>query len=338
MTDPSQRPTLTEVALRAHVSRATASSAFTGHGRISDATRDAVLEAARELGYRPDPRGRYLRTAAAPLITVIYNQLPDGSEQHSIKHFWQRAFESFVQELDRAEMAAIMVPLTQASYLQHLPSAAIIVVSNERGELDIARHCPPGTPRVLAGMTDSPTRFDATITPDYPGLIRQALDHLSDRGSVRPALAMVPIPMAPISFYSEAYEQWCQAHNVMPRAAVASQLAPAVMGLIADGADSVIILPDDGVPDVESVLRGIAESGRSIPGDIMLVSISDGQRETANSPTVTSVSTPAQATGVLAAQAVIDGVRTGSFKAATIPFVLTQRESTDRAVVAGGGQ
>jgi LacI family transcriptional regulator len=45
---------LTEVARLAGVSLTTASKAVNGHDRISDATRERVLNAARELRYTPN--------------------------------------------------------------------------------------------------------------------------------------------------------------------------------------------------------------------------------------------------------------------------------------------
>jgi DNA-binding LacI/PurR family transcriptional regulator len=66
------RPTLAAVAARAGVSASTASLAFSGTGPVSDATRERVLAAARELGYGgPDPRARSLRRGRSGIVGVV---------------------------------------------------------------------------------------------------------------------------------------------------------------------------------------------------------------------------------------------------------------------------
>jgi DNA-binding LacI/PurR family transcriptional regulator len=71
-TTASSRPTLAAVAARAGVSPSTASLAFSGSGPVSDATRERVLAAARELDYGgPDPRAKSLRTGRSGIIGVV---------------------------------------------------------------------------------------------------------------------------------------------------------------------------------------------------------------------------------------------------------------------------
>lgn len=65
------RPTLKDVASRAGVSVMSASLAIRdpeGSGRVSVRTRDRVLAAAREIGYRPDARARALRLRKTNVI------------------------------------------------------------------------------------------------------------------------------------------------------------------------------------------------------------------------------------------------------------------------------
>ena len=66
------RPTLAAVAARAGVSPSTASLAFSGSGPVSEATRERVLAAARDLDYGgPDPRAKSLRTGRSGIIGVV---------------------------------------------------------------------------------------------------------------------------------------------------------------------------------------------------------------------------------------------------------------------------
>ncbi|UKY54753.1 LacI family DNA-binding transcriptional regulator [Streptomyces inhibens] len=74
-----QRPTLGAVAAEAGVSAATVSNALNGTGRLSEATRQRVLAAARELGYAPASTARALArggTGVLGLTMTTYGDLP----------------------------------------------------------------------------------------------------------------------------------------------------------------------------------------------------------------------------------------------------------------------
>ncbi|NGN63221.1 substrate-binding domain-containing protein [Streptomyces sp. A7024] len=70
---PANRVTMADVARRAGVSPTTASFALSGRTdmRISDAARNKVLEAAAELGYRPNATARSLRTKSSQTIGFV---------------------------------------------------------------------------------------------------------------------------------------------------------------------------------------------------------------------------------------------------------------------------
>ena len=63
--------TLTQVAKRAGVSLSTASKAINNAGRISEETRQRVLEAARELRFVPNPHARSLHTGRTSIVGAL---------------------------------------------------------------------------------------------------------------------------------------------------------------------------------------------------------------------------------------------------------------------------
>ncbi|WP_128374366.1 LacI family DNA-binding transcriptional regulator [Streptomyces cavernae] len=67
-----RRPTLADVAARAGVSTALVSIVMRGAKGAGAATRERVLEAAREIGYRPDARARLLRSHRSHLLGVQF--------------------------------------------------------------------------------------------------------------------------------------------------------------------------------------------------------------------------------------------------------------------------
>ncbi len=74
------RPTLQDVAARAGVSRALVSIVMRDVPGASAATRERVRRAADEIGYRPDPRARMLRSQRSNLLGVVFTA---GQEFHA---------------------------------------------------------------------------------------------------------------------------------------------------------------------------------------------------------------------------------------------------------------
>lgn len=75
-----RRPTLEDVAGRAGVSRALVSIVIRDVPGASEATRARVRRAADEIGYRPDPRARMLRSQRTRLLGVVFTA---GHEFHA---------------------------------------------------------------------------------------------------------------------------------------------------------------------------------------------------------------------------------------------------------------
>ncbi|UMP00111.1 LacI family DNA-binding transcriptional regulator [Amycolatopsis sp. EV170708-02-1] len=69
------RVTLRDVAARAGVSRATASLVLRGTGRVSDETRQRVMDTMAELGYVYDRVAASLRTQRAPFVGVVITNI-----------------------------------------------------------------------------------------------------------------------------------------------------------------------------------------------------------------------------------------------------------------------
>src|SRR5947208_8155235 len=73
--------TLKDVAQAARVSVSTASRALTGTGLTSERTRQRLTRIARELGYRPNPIARGLKTGRSRLVALLVHNLTNASFQ-----------------------------------------------------------------------------------------------------------------------------------------------------------------------------------------------------------------------------------------------------------------
>ncbi|PJI94949.1 LacI family DNA-binding transcriptional regulator [Luteimicrobium subarcticum] len=102
------RPTLSAVASRAGVSVSTASIAFSGSGPIADATRERVLDAARELGYTgPSPLGRQLRSGRSGIVGVVVGDHVSRTFRDPVA---VRVLDGLVSELGAAGLGVLLIP------------------------------------------------------------------------------------------------------------------------------------------------------------------------------------------------------------------------------------
>ena len=102
------RPTLDTVAALAGVSRMTVSNAYNRPNQLSAATRDRVLELARQVGYPgPDPAGRSLRRRLSGTVGVLLtDRLPDAFTDPGLVAF----LHGVATELSAAGQAMLLVP------------------------------------------------------------------------------------------------------------------------------------------------------------------------------------------------------------------------------------
>src|SRR5688500_13097559 len=72
---PRAKPTITDVAHRAGVSKSLVSLVMRGARHVSPARRAAVLEAVAELGYRPNAMARGLKQQTTRILGVLSSDL-----------------------------------------------------------------------------------------------------------------------------------------------------------------------------------------------------------------------------------------------------------------------
>lgn len=105
MTPNKKAPTLNDVAELAGVSRATASRALAGYGRISNETIELVQKAAAKLGYRPNEIARAMRagktrTIGLVVISDFTNAFFDRATKAIIDSAKQHGYQTVVSHTD----------------------------------------------------------------------------------------------------------------------------------------------------------------------------------------------------------------------------------------------
>jgi DNA-binding LacI/PurR family transcriptional regulator len=176
-----RRPTLADVAARAGVSVALVSIVIRDAPGASPANRQRVLQAADELGYRPDTRARLLRSSHSRLLGVVFGvqhafhgDLVTGLYTAADRAGYELALSAVTP--DRDERRAV------ASLLQDRCEALILV--GPQAPTSSLAELTARLPVVVVARAARHRALDVVRTADHEGL-RQAVDHLVGLGHRR---------------------------------------------------------------------------------------------------------------------------------------------------------
>jgi len=335
MAEPPQpgrdrRPTLADVAARAGVSTALVSTVMRDVPGASAATRQRILQAAEEIGYRPDARARLLRSNRSRLIGVTFGvqhafhgDLVSGlyeaadAEGYEIalsavtpRRDERRAVGSLLQ--DRCEAMILLGPDSPAGYLAELAGRCPVVV----------------VARAVSGRG-----VDVVRTADDEGL-QQAVDHLVALGHRR--IAHIDGGRAPgAAQRRRGYRQAMHRHGldadilIVPGGLGEEDGAEAARQLLATvpSPTAVAVFNDRSATGLLDVFRN---AGLSVPQDISVVGFDDSWLARLSHVDLTTVAQDAGRMATLAvARAIdrLDGTPTGG-REIVIPPRLIVRGTT----------
>ena len=335
MAEPPQpgrdrRPTLADVAARAGVSTALVSTVIRDVPGASAATRQRILQAAEEIGYRPDARARLLRSNRSRLIGVTFGvqhafhgDLVSGlyeaadAEGYEIalsavtpRRDERRAVGSLLQ--DRCEAMILLGPDSPAGYLAELAGRCPVVV----------------VARAVSGRG-----VDVVRTADDEGL-QQAVDHLVALGHRR--IAHIDGGRAPgAAQRRRGYRQAMHRHGldadilIVPGGLGEEDGAEAARRLLATvpRPTAVAVFNDRSATGLLDVFRN---AGVLVPQDISVVGFDDSRLARLSHVDLTTVAQDAGRMATLAvARAIdrLDGTPTGG-REIVIPPRLIVRGTT----------
>ncbi|MFI2426259.1 LacI family DNA-binding transcriptional regulator [Streptomyces sp. NPDC018955] len=306
---------LKEVAERAGVSMRTVSNVVRGTGRFSEATRERVLRAVEELGYRPNTAARRLRTGRSGVLLLAVPELtmPYWAELagHLLREAAAHGCTLLVEVTGGRPEAELEIALGRTD-----PLVDGIILSPLALDDRAAVRAPDPVPLVLLGerVHDLPCPH---ITVDNTGAAREATAHLLARGRRR--IAVVGRQTAPHAATSATrltgHRQALEAAGL----AYDETLAPPVAAYHrADGAaaaHALLDLPEP--PDAvfcfadtlaEGVLHAARERGLPVPGDLAVVGFDDIEAARYTAPPLTTVAPDKRELARLAVTALLEGI------------------------------
>lgn len=161
-------PTILDVAERAGVSKSLVSLVMRDSPNVSDEKRAAVLDAARELGYRPNAAARSLARQRTYLIGVVvsdfgnpfFSELLEGVEDSASLAGYRALFNTGSRDPAR-EIVALET-------LLQLRTDGLILASPRFDETELSK-IPTHVPVVMVGKDTTVTGIDVVMNDDHHG-------------------------------------------------------------------------------------------------------------------------------------------------------------------------
>lgn len=174
-------PNIRDVARLAGVSYQTVSRVLNDHPSIRPATRDRVVSAIAELGYRPNPAARALVTSRSRTIGVLSSQTSQYGPATSIAAIELAArdagYRSSVTTIATTDVTSIRAAL---DYLLSQSIEALVVIAPQQRVLDVITELSIDVPYVTLQTSDVTERHG--MTTDQVLGARLATRHLIDLG------------------------------------------------------------------------------------------------------------------------------------------------------------
>lgn len=332
-----RRPKGEDVAALAGVSRTTVSFVLNDRpgANISPATRDRVLAAAAQLGYRPHASARGLAAGRSHTLGLVLRQSPEQVAEDALLAETLRGLSSAA----RAERYRVLVePFapTDSSYGDLLRSNRTdgLIVSGPRiDDSELLALARDGAPIVLQGFI--PDVEIASVDVDNLAAAQTAVEHLIGLGH----RAIGCITNAPLT-YTAASARLAGYRRALSAAAIpiderlvieaafdAASGRRAMAELLTRAAVTAVFVASDVV--AFGAVAAIREAGLGVPADISVVGFDDIPLAAFFDPPLTTIHLPAHDLGRAAGTALLDRIHGRPITDRTLlPTELVVRSST----------
>jgi LacI family transcriptional regulator len=305
----ARRPTLRDVARRAGVNPATASRALNPAlpGRIAEPTVRKVRAAASELGYRPDPVARSLRTRRSGIVGVVVPDLTNPVLPPIVRaiegELWGAGIACLLADTDNdveREAAAIEELLARRC-------EGLIVASATRSSTAVGGLADGDVPTVLVTRDIDAHSLPLVAGDDGAG-VGAAVAHLAELGHRRLAHVTGPVELSTTTTRLRAFEAACErlgldaAGRVVHGAAFTTAAGrEAAERLIAvDGGFTAVVAGNDLI--ALGCLQALEAVGLACPEDVSIVGHNDTPMVAGLQPPLTTVAIPRTEIGIEAAR------------------------------------
>jgi DNA-binding LacI/PurR family transcriptional regulator len=323
MTDSVREPVMSDVAARAGVSHQTVSRVINGHPHVSPGTRQRVLTAIAELGYRRNLSARVLATGRSNIIGVVAQNTTLFGPSSMVQAIGEAALSADLS-LTVGHVAGYDTTSAFRRIVDRLVqqgAAGLVFIAPVDAAASAMTVVPPGVPIVT--VDGLPEWHSANVSVDQYAGGRLATRHLLDRGH-------------PTVWHVAGPEQWHGSRareagwrSVLVEAGVDPPPVLRAGWSAASGYHCGQMLAR--IPDCTAIfaandhvalgiMRAVAEHGRSIPGDVSLIGFDDVPESEYFHPGLTTVRQEFAEVGRQALRLLLEQMHAGA-RSATSVFV-----------------
>ncbi|MDT0421165.1 LacI family DNA-binding transcriptional regulator [Streptomyces evansiae] len=323
---------MADVAQAAGVSSQTVSRVSNGFPGVNEETRQQVLRAMKDLGYRPNSAARALKRGEFRTIGVITFTLSTTGNMRTLEAIaTSAALEGYAVTLLPVAMPTQDEVRGAFSRLGELAIDAAIVIM-EVHLLDAARFSLPPHVRVVVADSDAGDRYTVVDT-DQAGGTREAVRHLLDLGHHTVWHLAGPEESYAAQRRTRAWQAALTEAGRVPPPLVRGDWSPesgyrAGLRLAEQPGCTAIFAANDQM--ALGLLRALHERGRKVPDDISVVGFDDIAESNSFLPPLTTVHQDFAEVGRRCVEGVLNQVRQSGTRHGTtlVPTRLVVREST----------
>ena len=317
------RPKIQDVAARAGVSKTAVSFAFNQPEHLNEATRDRILAAAVELGYRPSPIARRLAARRTDQIGLV---LPQPTHDAFANAFIPELLRGIGDVCDERGVSLVIVPPAGGSLARAVEGALVdglilLGLAPDHPELELARRA--GLP-VVALDVDDWSGADVVAIDDAGGSAAAA-EHLYRLGHREVAVVLISehpdaaldeldgISGRRLAGIREGFDRARGEGGSAVRvrilsAEVSEEGGRAAFGELAAGRLPTAVIAITDMAAI-GILNAAADAGVRVPDDLSVIGFDDIPAAAWSSPRLTTVHQPIREKGRLAARRLIDLTR-----------------------------
>lgn len=198
MSPLAKNPTLLDVAERAGVSKSTASRVLNDDRYVSHASRESVMQAVVELGYKPNSLARSLRTQRSMTVGFVVPSL-----RNDVYAALAEGASKVLETTDRTLLVSISGNDAHLEYnaIQHLLArnveGLILTLADERSREVAGLLKNSTTPQVLVDRQVPGVTNADRILVDHETSVTKAARRLKDLGHTQVALMTPPVTIRP---------------------------------------------------------------------------------------------------------------------------------------------
>ena len=350
------RPRIDDVARRAGVSKTAVSFAFNQPEHLNAATRERILAAATELGYRPSPIARRLAHRRTDQIGLV---VPQSTHDIFANPFLPELVRGIGDVCDAEGIAVVIVPPVSGSIARAVDAALVdglILLGIVTTHPDLAAVRRTGTP--LVGLDTEMLDGNDVIGIDDVDGARRAAEHVRTLGHRDVAVVLIAEhPDSPLDERSGISARRLKGIRdgfagleglrlrVLSTPVSEEGGRAAFAALQADGDLPTAVIAMSDVTAI-GVMAAALDAGLRVPEDLSIVGFDDIPAASWTSPRLTTVHQPIREKGRRAAHRLISAIRSGSEHQPVVellPTRLVVRGSSASprgvaaAVPAGGG-